>query len=154
MASTIQVEVMYNDTDRDTGTYRRKRVSLDAAHTLDREDVWYIILSDEASSIINKANARRTIGEIYVDRLDMVQWDDSDTGVAFLLRRRGEVCLAVWEDTEWIWHPEEDPFTTRTPFSGISPDLPNDALIFHLVDSSISVARSDLATAVFDADMF
>lgn len=154
MATTIEVEVMYNSTDPDTGTLLRKRVGLDAVHTLERENIWYIILSDDASSKVSAANARRTIDGVIVDRLEVVKWDDSAVGVALLMRRGGEVCLSIWESPEWVWHSEENPFTTPVIQSGNSPTIPADAMVLHFVPRPVSSAHSDYATSAFNNDMF
>lgn len=154
MATTIEVEVMFFETDPDTGTFRRQRVGLDAVHTLDRENVWYIILSDDASGIVAVDDARRILNGTIVDRLAVVQWDDSPVGVAFLLRRVGEICLGIWEDSSWTWISESDPFTTEVAIAGAGSDFPADALMFHLVSTPVSSAHSDFATALFNADMY
>ncbi len=132
MATTIKVEVMYSDTDPDTGTLRRKRVSLDAAHTLDRDNIWYVILSDDASAITSSADANRTIDGVIVDRCAQVWWTDSPAGVAFLIRRGQEVCLQIWEHESWSWHKESDPFG-EVVSSGIDPSFPKDALVLHMM---------------------
>lgn len=153
MATTVQVEVMYNDTDADTGTLRRKRVSLEAVHTLDRDNIWYIILSDNISAITSSANANRTIDGVIVDRCAQVWWNDSDSGIAFLIRRGGEVCLQVWEDSSWSWHAESDPFG-EVLSSGIDSSFPKDALVFHLVKSPVSSVHSAYAKTLFNQEMF
>ena len=158
MATTIKIEVMYNEAPKagalGASAFRRKRVSLDAAHTLDRDNIWYIILSDDASSFVHASNARRTVDSVLVDRVTSVWWDDSDSGVAFLIRRGGEVCLQSWEDRSWNWFSEENPFGVDTPSAGIDALFPKDALIFHLVRPSVSRAHSDLAKTIFDSEMY
>jgi len=154
MATTIEVEVMYNATDPETGTLLRKRTGLDSVHTLERENIWFIILSDDASSVRSSANARRTIDGTIVDRLNVVRWDDSDSGVAFVIRRSGGVCLAAYEESSWVWQSENDPFNSEVVASGIDPTFPKDAIVFHFVETPISTAHSSYADTLFDQVMF
>ena len=151
----IDIEVMYwEDDPNDFGTasLRRVRVGLDESHVLDRENIWQIILS--APSNLTGSTIKRTVNGIAVDRVAHLQWDDSDIGVGYLIRRHGEVCLARWEDETLRWVNETSPFGTQRVPSAIPSDFPRDALLFYFVPTPVSRILSDHATTVFDGDMF
>lgn len=151
MATTIEVEVMYGETDPDIGGLLRKRVGLDRVHTLPRENVLYIILSDIVPSI-HPHTPRRILGGNAVERLAVVSWDDTET-VAFIVRRAGEVCLQFWEEDAWNWIQEIDPFRGSTGISGAAPTFPADALLFHMYRKPFA-ALTARATSDYGADMF
>ena len=151
----IDIEVMYWEPEPDsvgTATLRRVRVGLDQAHTLDRESIWHIILS--APSNLPAGSEKRILDGVSVDRVAHLQWDDSDIGVGYLLRRNGEVCLAAWEDISLAWVNEANPLSTKRIPSAIPTDFPKDALVFYFVPTPVSHIHSNYATAAFDEDMF
>lgn len=151
----VSVEVMYNTYDPNTETHKRSRVDLDAAHSLDREDVWYVIASAPVpTSVVPAADVRRTIDGIAVDRLAVVSWDDSENGIAFLVRRNGFFCLQHWEEGTWTWIPETDSFITDANPSGADPTFPKDALVFHMMKAPIPDRHAAYALALYEADVF
>ncbi len=126
MATTIAVEVMYGTVDADTGRYLRVRVGLDAAPTLDRENVLAVILSD----VTTAARSRRTVDGNDVERRGQAFLFNPASG-AVLARQGGMVMLeAIGGVERWVWVKENDS-ATGSRESGLPPVFPKNAVYFH-----------------------
>ena len=148
MSTTIDVEVMYSESLRGN-TYKRKRVGLMAAPSLERNNVLAIILSDTTTS----ARSRRTFNGNPVERRGNVfLWDNGTRERALLIVRGGEVMLGPWLGaTSWYWTRVDD--STLSRISGIPVDMPKDALVFY-PPTVVGVGMKPKAISESELDMF
>ena len=138
----VEVEVMYADRSR-------QRVPLDQADTLPKDDVLFIILSASTTS----ERGRRTIGGVPYERIAEMKahggaWKGASTYA--VMRLNGKVTIAGWDDTEWLWRDEADPFAEQ-PRAGIPPIFPPDTILFY--GAILPDAEWPAAVALFNAEM-
>ena len=132
----MNIEIMYADLSR-------VRVPLSEAHTLNRTDVLFMILSAET----RKGKSRRVIdGKHYRRRY---QWTQEDNYA--LLFKGSEVACWSWSIGEHDWISLDDPDADTRPMRADAPYLPPGALVFEGVQ--VTGSRWIEAVEIFEAEM-
>lgn len=147
MATTLEVEIMYSTLNKTTGDFSRKRVGLNAAQTLERDDVLWVIISAETTT----TRSRRIIGGVDYERAAQARLLNTDDA-ALLCRHGGEVALTNARDAlYWRWISEDSPLE-ESPLSGRPVILPRKTIVFNpptnfnstMIANALAQAQADL----------
>ena len=152
----IDIEAMYGTIDPQTGRFTRLRYPLHHALLLPRTNVIALILSSDVHSSDRARNswgaanlATKSTGTL-VERLA----ESASERCHIFMRRGGEVVIAGWDDMEWWWRRESDPFNemrfTQPP--DIAPG--RDAMIFQAPDPALGSGERTQALVQFEEGMY
>lgn len=112
----MEIEVMYTERDHN-GRFKRKRAPVSHAHTLPREGVLFIILSE----FHPEKQIWRRIAEAWEHPRSRVRNHPHGGDGYALIETPTQVMLTGWVDEQWKWLPKHDPFREGKRKSSMGP---------------------------------